>query len=66
MAWSYQQFPDPNFPWDQTMLLLQHQSVPEHRLEKITLSKAKNGTNPKRQKKGMKYILHHFFDLTPT
>jgi len=44
MVWSYQQLTDPNFTQDQTTLLLQYQSVTEHRLEKITLSKAKNGT----------------------
>lgn len=32
-------------------LLLQHQSVPEHRLEIVTLSKAKNGTNSKEGEK---------------
>lgn len=58
MFWSYQQFTDPNFPGDQTTVLLHYQSVPE----KITLHKAKNGTNSKKEKKKkvMKHPPPHF------
>lgn len=47
MFWTYQQLTDPNFPGDQTTVLLHYRCVPE----KITLNKAKNGTNSKRKKK---------------